>query len=91
MITSSLSIDLVYTQLSTLIEEKSSFKTTWSNFSCHYLEACFKPYKDLFNLQILFFCPGTIQPSGCNIYISSSRLPFRKVILTSIWCIKRLW
>jgi hypothetical protein len=91
MITYSLLIDLIYTHLSILIEEKSSFKTTWSNFSCHCLWACFKPYKDFLNLQTLFFYLGTIQPSGCNIYISSFRSAFRKTFLTSIWCIKRLW
>jgi hypothetical protein len=87
MITYSLSIDLVYTYLSILTEEKPSLKTTPSNFSCYYLGACFKQYKNFFNLQTLFFCSRTKQPSSCNIYISSYKSLFRKTILTSIWCI----
>jgi hypothetical protein len=84
MITYSLSIDLVYTYLSILTEEKPSLKITLSNFSCYYLGACFKQYKNFFNLQTLFFCSRTKQPSSCNIYISSYKSLFRKTILTSI-------
>ena len=33
-----------------------------SNFSCHCLGACFKPYRDLVNLHTLLSCPDSTKP-----------------------------
>ena len=66
MITHSFPIHFVYTHLSTSIDKNPFSNKALSNFSYHYLGACFKPYRDLFNLQTLFSCPSVIQPLGCN-------------------------
>ena len=84
MITHSRSVHFVYTHLSTSTDKNPLFNKALLNFSCHCLGACFRPYKDLCNLKILFSCHGVIHPSGYNMYISSSESPFKKVVLTSI-------
>jgi hypothetical protein len=51
----------------------------------HALGACLSPYKVLFNLQTWESLPCTSKPSNCSIYTSSSMMPLRKVVFTSIW------
>lgn len=47
----------------------------------------FKPYRDLFSLQTLVSMLFISNPSVFSIYTSSSMVPFRNVVLTSIWWI----
>ena len=42
-------------------------------------------------MQSLFSWPSTTHPSGWVIYISSSKSPFKKFVLISIWWITNLW
>jgi hypothetical protein len=43
---------VVHTSIS-LIDTKSTDMSVTSNFSCHSLGACFRPYKDFYNLHTL--------------------------------------
>lgn len=58
----------------------------------HCLRDVFKPYEDLFNLHRSLPSPIFLKPFGCSMYICSSRLPWRKVVFTSIFskCISML-
>ena len=62
---------------------------TLSIFSCYYFGACFRPYTNVTSLQNLCFSPEITKLLGCFMYISSSKSPFRKAVLSSVWCISK--
>ncbi|WZZ42529.1 hypothetical protein YC2023_038788 [Brassica napus] len=79
------SSNLLHKHLSDWFNMKPFDKTTSSNLWCHCLGACFSPYNDLINLHTLCSLPGITKPSSCFIYTSSSKIPFKNAVLTSIW------
>ena len=82
--TKSLSINLfTKTQWSHIILLKPWFSIKKSNFLYHCLGAYFSPYKLFFNLYTSFSLPLTLNPSGCSMYISSSKSSCKKVVFTS--------
>lgn len=52
---------------------------------CHCLDACFKPYSDLWSLQT-WFSPFRPKPGDKDMYTSSVRSPCKKTLLISNWC-----
>jgi len=74
---------LTKTQWSVSVFLKSCSVIKESNSWYHYLGACLRPYKLFFSRHIKLPLPITSNPSGCSIWIPSSRSPCRNAILTS--------
>jgi len=76
---------LIYRVDSVKLLSKPKFSKYASILLYHVLETCFKPYKAFFSWYTFFSCPATLNPLGCSIKTYSSKYPFKKVDLTSIW------
>ncbi|MFS7965891.1 hypothetical protein Hanom_Chr09g00767471 [Helianthus anomalus] len=50
----------------------------------HALGACFKPYGAFLRRHTFCSSHFLMYPSGCSVYTCSFRLPFKKVVFTSI-------
>ena len=60
-----------------------------SNISCHCFGVCMSPYNDFTVRQTLCSWSWNMNPSGCFMYISSYKSPFKKRVLTSVWWISK--